>query len=658
MKTFLLSTLTILTLTSSAQITTPVVRAGFGVDADLKGRIVNGALQTSDDWYVFPGTAGTASNGTYVIDTTGAAAILNGYATDASPWPRRMTSFYRGMSKPPYSIVNNRLWLDALFVRDYHGNDTTVFTAGADKNGMSPQFWSGGIQGIPDKNDILDMFMHVRRAGPATTDSLWFFGALSLDNVTGNRYFDFELYQTDINYDRTSHAWYGYGPDAGHTSWQFDASGNVTRPGDIIFSASYQSSSLTNIEARIWIDKASLSVTPVAFNWSGQFDGASSGAQFGYASILPKVAGTFYTGMQCGNNEWPGAFNVILEDNSMVTKYSANQFMEFSVNLTKLGLDPVTTFGSDVCGTPFNRIVVKTRASESFTSELKDFVAPIDLFLAPRVNVAANVPILCATKSVSDISVQNPSSSSYYSWATSNGHIVGTNIGTTITVDSPGTYIVTQRLSAGCNPYAYDTISIVYDATCTVLANTITSFRGNIVNENTQLNWTTAANNETEYFEIQRSLNGNDFSTIGKIDVQSTDDPSSSYAFREDISGVKTPFVYYRLRIKMNNKAIIYSNIVRLNLPIRQNDALLFPNPASSNVQLAMASDKKQDLKMMVYDFAGVLIEAKILSLRQGSNVFSIATDRWKPGAYMVQLITETQTIHKKLIIQTQLANQ
>lgn len=658
MKKLLLFALFILSLTSFAQITTPIVKAGFGVDADLKGRIVNGALQTGDDWYVYPGTAGTASNGTYVIDTTGAAAIINGYATDVSPWPRRMTSFYRGMSKPPYSIVNNRLWLDALFVRDYHGNDTTVFTSGADKNGMSPQFWSGGIQGIPDKNDILDMFMHVRRAGPNTTDSLWFFGALSLDNVTGNRYFDFELYQTDIYYDRVSHAWYGYGPDAGHTSWKFDAAGNVTRPGDIIFSASYQSSSLTNIEARIWIDKASLSVTPVAFNWSGDFDGASSGAQFGYASILPKTAGAFYTGMQCGNNEWPGAFNLILQDNSMVTKYTANQFMEFSVNLTKLGLDPVTAFGTDVCGTPFNRIVVKTRASESFTSELKDFVAPIDLFLAPRVDVAANVPILCATQSVSDITVQNPSSSSYYSWSTSDGHIVGSTTGTAITVDSPGTYIVTQRLSAGCNPYAYDTVSIVYDASCKVLSNTISSFKGKIEDGQTILNWITNANNSTAYFEVQRSIDGADFTTVGKIIAQPTDDPSSSYSFQEDISSVRTPFVYYRLKIKMSNKSIAYSNILKLNLPIRQNDASLFPNPASSSVQLALSSDRKQEMKMMVYDFAGVLVESRSFSLRQGINVFPIDTGKWKQGAYVIQLITETQTIHKKLIIQNPLASQ
>ena len=256
MKTPLLSFLILFSFTISAQITTPSTIAYFGVDADLKARYVNGSLSASDDWYVFPGTIGTSSNGTHVIDTTGAAAIVAGYATDISPYPKRMTSFFRGMSKPAFTVVNNRIWLDALFVRDFHGNDRTVFTSGADKNGQSPQFWSGGIQGIPDKNDILDMYLHVRREGNTNAYPLWFFGGLSLDNVTGNRYFDFELYQTDIYYDLTSQKWYGYGPDAGHTKWQFDAAGNIVKAGDIIFTAEYQSSSLTNIEARIWIDNA------------------------------------------------------------------------------------------------------------------------------------------------------------------------------------------------------------------------------------------------------------------------------------------------------------------------------------------------------------------------------------------------------------------
>jgi len=648
MKTHLLSLFLFFNLCAAAQITTPIIKAGFGVDADLKNNYFNNFTQSgNDDWF----SNGNLGTGRYVIDTTGASAVKAGYASDVSPYLKRMTSFYRTMSVPQFSIINNRLWLDAMFIRDYHGTDTTVFTAGADKNGQSPANWSGGVQGIPDKNDILDMYMHVRRAGPTPTDSLWFFGGLSLDNVTGNRYFDFEMYQTDIYYDRASKRWYGYGPDEGHTSWKFDAAGNIISPGDIIFSAEYQSASLTNIEARIWINKADLALTPNAFAWSGLFDGASSGAQFGYASILPKNGGTFYTGLQCGNGEWAGAFSLVLQDNSVVSNYIAKQFMEFSVNLSKLGLDPVTVFGSDICGTPFNRVVVKTRASASFTAELKDFVAPIDLFLAPRVDAVTDVPIYCGQIGVSQITVQNPAGASVYTWTTPNGHIVGTASGTSITVDAPGTYIVKQQLAAGCNPYAYDTVNIVFDATCVPMENSILSFRGTLKNTVANLQWSTNAANSIQYFELERSLDGRSFSTVGRVNTGETATPVADFNATDGLEGIESSFVYYRLRIRTDANTTAYSNMLRLSMVSEEQQLLLFPNPSRNVARLTMYSPKKAELRMRILDVTGALVETRTLLVNAGTNVFSLETARYKKGTYMLQVMTPQGILSRKLVV-------
>jgi hypothetical protein len=250
--------------------------------------------------------------------------------------------------------------------------------------------------------------------------------------------------------------------------------------------------------------------------------------------------------------------------------------------------------------------------------------------------------------------VQNPSGSSYYSWTTADGHIVGATTGTNITVDAPGTYVVTQSLSAGCNPYAYDTISIIYDISCKVLESSITLFKANISDGQSVLNWTTNANNSTEYFEVQRSLDGNNFTTVARILTQPSGNAVGDYSFREEISSFNTPYIFYRLKIKMSVKAIVYSNILRLNLPIQKNEVLIYPNPAKDNIQLALTSDKKQEMKMMFYDFTGRLVEVKEFSLKQGTNVFSVNINQLKPGAYMVQLMTQSQTINKKLLIQAE----
>src|SRR5258705_3505797 len=293
-----------------AQTITSANKAGFGVEADLRSNFYNNMVQSgNDDWF----NMGTPGAGAFVVDTTGAAAMVARYAIDPA---FRKLPFFRTMKYPAYSVVNNKLLIDAIFIRDYHGEDSTIFANGASKNGESPATWTCPVaQSVPDKNEILDMMVHVRRAGPASTDSLWMFGGLSIENTTGDRYFDFEMYQTDIYYNRPTQRFYGYGADAGHTSWLFNAAGDITRPGDIIFSAEYGSSTLTAIEARIWVDKASLLMTPLDFNWSGSFDGATMGSQYGYAGIRPKTAGIFYTGVECSNNTWAGPFQLVRGDN-------------------------------------------------------------------------------------------------------------------------------------------------------------------------------------------------------------------------------------------------------------------------------------------------------------------------------------------------------
>lgn len=625
-----------------SQITTPVIRANFGVDGDMRSNYYNNFVQSgNDDWFLQPGTTGT---GQFIIDTTGAAAIVSGYATNIAS---RRLPFYRGMRFPGYTVINNRMLLDAVFIRDYHGDDSTVFASGSNKNGDNPDNWTCPIsQGIPDKNDILDMMVHVRRAGPNKTDSLWMFGGMSLDNTTGNRYFDFEMYQTDIYYDRGTRKFYGYGPDAGHTRWQFDASGNITVPGDIIFSAEYQSSSLTNIEARIWIHRSALSIVPASFDWAGQFDGASSGAEFGYASIRPKTGGTYYTGLQCGNGTWAGPFSVVLQDESVITNYSARQFVEFSVNLTKLGLDPVTLLGSNTCGMPFRRVLVKTRASASFTAELKDFVGPFDFFLAARVKVQTATPNICPKTSVAEIKVTNPVATSVYEWTTPNGNIISSTSGTAIYVDRPGTYIVTQYLQRDCAPYATDTIVIRQFSFCEVLSNNaFVNFRGTVAGNTLQLNWQVQDNEQVRFFEVQKSKDGKNFQTIAQVNGQ----PSSTYVFETQQSDQS----FYRIYLINADNSRLYSSVYKAGAFAAQSEGLVvYPNPAKTSIHLQLYSTQVADSKIGLFNIAGKQVLSRSVHLQKGYNQVLIdKLDQYPSGIYMVVVELGGEMIRQKIII-------
>ena len=631
-----------------AQITTPVIRANFGVDADLRANFFNGLVQSgNDDWFMLPGSVGT---GRFMIDTTGAAAIVARYAIDPA---FRKIPIFRGMQYPQFSVSNYRMLIDADFIRDFHGDDSTIFNSGS-KNGMSPANWSCPVsQNIPDKNDILDMMVHVRRAGPNLTDSLWMFGGISIENVVGDRYFDFEMYQTDIFYDRTAQKWFGYGPDAGHTSWKFDAAGNITQAGDIIFSADYGSSTLSSIEARIWIDKASLLITPVNFNWSGQFDGASSGAQFGYASIQPKTAGIFYTGLECTTNTWAGAFSLIRENNGVLTTYIAGQFMEFSVNLTKLGLDPVTLLGGDACGMPFRRILVKTRASTSFTAELKDFVGPINFLNAPKAEIETATPIICDSNTISNIYVKNPLSTSTYIWSTTNGNIVGSTTGPSIYVDTPGTYIVTQYLQSGCAIYAKDTITIAKFTPCSILENNLIDFRGSLNAKVVRLNWTVLENQFVNYFDLERSIDGVNFTLLHRIEADPSKGHIATYDYSDDLSDVGTQNVYYRISMKDASSKNKYSNIIRIPLSFAtKNNVSITPNPVRDVMQLHISSVTDSKVNIYIYDESGKNITTVRTSVHKGNSAISLNNLAGKPrGVYVAIIYLGAELFSQKILL-------
>lgn len=629
-----------------AQITTPVIKANFGVDADLRANYFNGAVNSAvDDWF----NNGTAGTGQYMIDTTGAAAVVAGYASNPAS---RMFSFSRLMQPLPYSLVNNRIVLDAVFHRDFHGTDSTVFASGSNKNGMSPASWSCPVaQNIPDKNDILDVFAHVRRAGPNITDSLWMFGGISIVNTTGNRYFDFELYQTDIYYDRPNRVFRNFGPDAGHTSWLLDGSGNVLQAGDIIFSAEFGGGGLNNIEARVWTHISSLSVTPVNFNWGGQFDGASSGAQYGYASIVPKTAGAFYTGIQSPANTWAGPFSLVLQDNSVVTNYTANQFMEISVNLSKLGIDP-GTFSSNPCGTPFRRVLIKTRSSSSFTAELKDFVWPFSMFNYPPVDAYTDILYFCETFPPTTIQVYNPNPTSIYTWSTTNGNIVGSNVGTSIVVNAPGSYVVTQQLHAQCLAYSTDTVTIIFDSVCRVLDIDIFNFSARRINNRAALAWQVSNNREAASYEIEYSANNRIFTRIGTLEAGNKTD-RANFSFEHSLTANMEEIVYFRIRINCRDGRIKYSKVLAWrNSNAAAASVNIYPNPTYGESWLSLYALQDETAAITIWNVAGELISSVYHPVKKGQNRLELTQlSGQNPGLYLVTIRLKNEVISKKILL-------
>ncbi len=122
------------------------------------------------------------------------------------------------------------------------------------------------------------------------------------------------------------------------------------------------------------------------------------------------------------------------------------------------------------------------------------------------------------------------------------------------------------------------------DATLDVAALPVQwiSFTGNATSNGVQLQWTTANEFNNSHFNIQKSSNGINFSTIGKIDGTGNSSSLTNYSFLDSTS--LNSIVYYRLQqVDIDGKTSVSSVLVIKN-ELQSNTLLnIYPNPISGN---------------------------------------------------------------------------
>lgn len=451
--------------------------AGFTVDGDTKVGYAKFGPSTAsafnnDDWFLPQAYSGT---GIGILDTTGATVYKSKLQSNIN------ISFTERMVKPMFTVVNSKLWIDAIYSRDYSQNlggiasaDSTAFSNSA-KNVLNPNTnWQGTATNFTTKTDLVDGFAHMRRDGTSIYDSLWMFFGVSTLGTNGDRYYDVELFKKACNYDPVTKLFSTAGTDGGHTAWVFDAAGKVTQTGDMIIAFTFSPGSAPQIDLRLWVSNTTYStVTPYYFNFNGTFDGSGG---YGYAQIVSKSGGTAW-GSGIGNysnnatsdttysTPW-GTSTLPTGTNTWSQNYQQLQFVEVGLNLSRIGVDAAlyAAQGINPCESTFYSVLFKSRSSSSFTSNLQDFLGPLD-FKQPAVpNYSKSSPTLNCNNLTGQINITNTNGIGNYVWSTSNGSITGSNSDSTqLTINQAGTYYLKASPYVGCPTMRTDTFVVIKD---------------------------------------------------------------------------------------------------------------------------------------------------------------------------------------------------
>lgn len=176
----------------------------------------------------------------------------------------------------------------------------------------------------------------------------------------------------------------------------------------------------------------------------------------------------------------------------------------------------------------------------------------------------------------------------------------------------------------------------------------LTSFQGKMMDGRVSLRWDLTENKNAQRFEIERSLNGKDFSLVGIV-LASENGGRESYSFVNDInSNLK---VMYRLKIIDNNNIADYSRILLFQQDNVQHIKIM-NNPVNDHLTLSYMSASNQNIVIKVYDMLSRLQMNYKATVSPGLNVINFPLSGIRSGIYVVDINDGMQSLSAKFVKQ------
>ena len=155
--------------------------------------------------------------------------------------------------------------------------------------------------------------------------------------------------------------------------------------------------------------------------------------------------------------------------------------------------------------------------------------------------------------------------------------------------------------------------------------------------------WTTATETNTSHFNVQRSLNGKDFTTLAAVPTKGL----GNYEFIDNQLPITHDqlTLYYRLEIVDKDGSKTYSEVKNVELGIRNLGLSVYPNPAKDAVTI----NCKGMREARVMDCWGRVVFQSTVN----SHLLTMNTKQLPKGVYMVQVITNKGEVkNAKLVVE------
>jgi hypothetical protein len=166
------------------------------------------------------------------------------------------------------------------------------------------------------------------------------------------------------------------------------------------------------------------------------------------------------------------------------------------------------------------------------------------------------------------------------------------------------------------------------------------SFTTTLQQNNVLLNWQTTNEINVSHINIQRSNNGKDFTTIGKVNAACCE-----YHFLDNsLPSTVDSKLYYKLEIVDKDGSKTYSDIKKLEVKSQNQKVNIYPNPSKDFVTIECKGAKE----LLILDYLGKTIKQFI----HPTEHQTLNTKQLTKGVYVVKAIMNNGEVKtEKLII-------
>ena len=162
-----------------------------------------------------------------------------------------------------------------------------------------------------------------------------------------------------------------------------------------------------------------------------------------------------------------------------------------------------------------------------------------------------------------------------------------------------------------------------------VLPVTWLSFTGKKVQQGIELNWSTSSEQNTKDFQVQHSINVQQWTSVGNLPAAGNSSTVRNYRFVHEGPFKNSMQHYYRILQRDLDGKFSYSKVIRIEYPDAATDVVLYPNPASDVLHINIT--ERQELRLV--NMQGVVVWKGVLPA--GRHEIPVAN--FAAGNYILQ---------------------